>query len=480
MNEMPKPQKFLTYLSWAFAGLMMLGGVISVINDTLDLVTLPVSLVGTGLVFIFYFGAQQYLKHYGWQTEYGLITRLNIGMVLPLVGMIALLWLPQLIQLAPGSRAFPRATPDEALIVIATFHRTEGVVDSAIHDEIRRGIQQQIDALNLEKVRVAVEPTVIPSANREQAEALGEKYNATLIIWGEETSVRLEVNFHNLKEPEFAAAEAVISETDRTQISAIANPEAYSQFVIAELPGQLTYLALFALAQAEISQDNYAEATVLLETAVASLPDLTEVDTTPLQLDTAHFRLSWLYQVISQLQSAIVAHDQAIADYDQAIALNPEYAEAFNNRGTVYANLGNYERAIADYDQAIALNPEDVTAFNNRGIAYANQGNYERAIADYDQAIALNPEYAIAFNNRGLAYRNLAVFERAIADFDQAIALNPEYAIAFFNRALVFLALGQNMGALHDLQIYLELDSQSQWREWVENRIGELEAELEN
>ena len=33
---------------------------------------------------------------------------------------------------------------------------------------------------------------------------------------------------------------------------------------------------------------------------------------------------------------------QAIRDYTQAIALNPSYAEAYNNRGAIYRELNNY------------------------------------------------------------------------------------------------------------------------------------------
>lgn len=99
MNNVPKPQKYLTYLTWTFAGLMALGGFLGVINDALDIVTLPVSIIGTILIVVFFFGAQQYLKRYPWVTQHGQVTRLNFGMVLPLIGMVGLLWLPHVLQL---------------------------------------------------------------------------------------------------------------------------------------------------------------------------------------------------------------------------------------------------------------------------------------------------------------------------------------------------------------------------------------------
>jgi hypothetical protein len=41
MNQIPTPQKYLVYLTWAFAGFMGLGGVISVLSDAFDFITRP-------------------------------------------------------------------------------------------------------------------------------------------------------------------------------------------------------------------------------------------------------------------------------------------------------------------------------------------------------------------------------------------------------------------------------------------------------
>ena len=45
-------------------------------------------------------------------------------------------------------------------------------------------------------------------------------------------------------------------------------------------------------------------------------------------------------------------YDAAITDYTEVIWLNPEYAEAYHNRGYAHAQLGNHGQATADRQKA--------------------------------------------------------------------------------------------------------------------------------
>jgi tetratricopeptide (TPR) repeat protein len=350
-------------------------------------------------------------------------------------------------------RPFPSEQEDETLIVIATFYRTEGVVDVAAHYEIRNAIQGKIDELNLENVRVELEPTSIESSDRAQAEATGKRYNASLIIWGADTGIRQEINFLNLKGPYLFAADITITETEKTQL---AQPEAYAQFVTEELPGQLTYLSFYALGQAEYIRSNYDQAIEYVKTAITTLPNTSQLNTSELALDTAYYGLGWMYQITGRMTSALEA-------YTQAITINPQYAKAFTNRGNVYGELDEFEKAIADYDKSISLNPEDsivVVALNNRGLAYLGQGQFDAAISDFTQAIELDPQDADLFNNRGITYIQMGMYDQAIADFDQAIVLNSQDAVSFYNRGLAYHDQGMLQLAIANHNQAISLDNQ--------------------
>jgi tetratricopeptide (TPR) repeat protein len=46
---------------------------------------------------------------------------------------------------------------------------------------------------------------------------------------------------------------------------------------------------------------------------------------------------------------------EAITDYNEAIRLNPNYADAYNNRGNTYQNLGDKQKALVDLREASRL-----------------------------------------------------------------------------------------------------------------------------
>ena len=92
-----------------------------------------------------------------------------------------------------------------------------------------------------------------------------------------------------------------------------------------------------------------------------------------------------------------------------------------------------YTAAIRHYDAAIELNPEFAEAYNNRGLAYANKGDLALAIADYSKAIELKPDLTYAYNNRGRAWLHLRDWQKAKADLTTAKYLGFDIIASFQN-----------------------------------------------
>jgi tetratricopeptide (TPR) repeat protein len=136
--------------------------------------------------------------------------------------------------------------------------------------------------------------------------------------------------------------------------------------------------------------------------------------------------------------------------YQTTIDLNPTCSMAYNNRGIIYNDLGNYKQAIEDYGRAIEINPGFAVFYINRGVAYYVLGNYKQAIEDYGRAIEIKPGNAQAYNNRGNAHARLGNYKQAIEDYGRAIEINPRLAEAYYNRSITYKGLGNYKQAMED------------------------------
>lgn len=132
-------------------------------------------------------------------------------------------------------------------------------------------------------------------------------------------------------------------------------------------------------------------------------------------------------------------YERAIVHYTEALELKPDFPEGYNNRGSVYADAGDFDRAIRDHNAAIKLKPDYASAYNNRGIVYSRKGDIDRAIQDYRKAIELKSDFLEAYNNRGIVYYHKSDFDKAIQDFNIVIKLDPNDAKAHSNLGTAYL-----------------------------------------
>ena len=72
---------------------------------------------------------------------------------------------------------------------------------------------------------------------------------------------------------------------------------------------------------------------------------------------------------------------EALDANQTAVTLSPQDAEAHNNLGNAYRELGRLDEAEASYKKAITLKPDFIQAIKNRWLLLFSQKRFEEALA---------------------------------------------------------------------------------------------------
>jgi len=173
----------------------------------------------------------------------------------------------------------------------------------------------------------------------------------------------------------------------------------------------------------------------------------------------------------------------AISQYTQAININPNYVDAYIDRGASKANIGQYDAAIKDYKKAeelgfnkallysnlgfayyklnqpdsakiylgkaLIIDPSNANAYRWRGEIKYDENDNAGAVSDYSLAIKYNPNASNYFA-RGLAYYYLKNYRKAVEDMDKGIELNPNASQYYFDRGDAKELLKDYDGACRD------------------------------
>jgi tetratricopeptide (TPR) repeat protein len=135
---------------------------------------------------------------------------------------------------------------------------------------------------------------------------------------------------------------------------------------------------------------------------------------------------------------------------------------------------GEKQRAIALYEEIIALDPEYAAAYINLGTLHFHLRQYSRAEESYRRATQADTGYVLAYFDLGNVLDELERPEESIAAYRKAVALAPRYADAHYNLALAYERKGQSRAALRHWQAYVKLDSQGPWADHARGQMHKL------
>jgi tetratricopeptide (TPR) repeat protein len=153
---------------------------------------------------------------------------------------------------------------------------------------------------------------------------------------------------------------------------------------------------------------------------------------------------------------------------------NPRNAQDLFFTAVQAEETGEKQRAITLYQEILALDPDYAAAYINLGTIFFHMRQYGRAEELYRQATVADPGYVLAFFDLGNVLDELERSDESIAAYQQAVALAPRYADAHYNLALAYERKGMGRQALRHWQRYHKLDNRGPWAEHARGQIRKL------
>ncbi|HVN92932.1 MAG TPA: tetratricopeptide repeat protein [Terracidiphilus sp.] len=135
---------------------------------------------------------------------------------------------------------------------------------------------------------------------------------------------------------------------------------------------------------------------------------------------------------------------------------------------------GEKQRAINLYQEILSIDPQYAAACINLGTLFFHLRQFGRAEELYRRATVADPGYVLAYFDLGNVLDELERIEESIAAYLQAVTLAPHYADAHYNLALAYERVGQRRNALRHWRAYTKLDNRGPWAEHARGQIRKL------
>ena len=113
--------------------------------------------------------------------------------------------------------------------------------------------------------------------------------------------------------------------------------------------------------------------------------------------------------------------EQAIESFNKAIAINPNEADAYNNRALAWQSLEQADLAESDFKTAVQLNDSSSIVHYNYGVFLHLHDRYSEAIIQLEKAAKQNPTDSDIWFQLGVTYQRTREPDKAESAFTQVI-----------------------------------------------------------
>lgn len=156
---------------------------------------------------------------------------------------------------------------------------------------------------------------------------------------------------------------------------------------------------------------------------------------------------------LAKAQMQLGSLDKAQVSLQKALQLQPDYADAYRELGTLLRKRGNDDGALYVFSKLLALRPDAAEVHCNIGAIYYDRADYEKAATALEKGLALNPKLLQAYFILADAYAKMNNLTRAAETYEHACAHNSQNAEVFYRAALLY---GHTMNQREKSLAYLE------------------------
>ena len=144
-----------------------------------------------------------------------------------------------------------------------------------------------------------------------------------------------------------------------------------------------------------------------------------------LKADQNDARLEDLFKILSKTESDVQINAVTSSIWDIWYETNDPLIEADFYRGLESMRTGDLMMAVAFFTQVIDKNPNFAEGWNKRATVYYMLGKFNSSMMDINATLKLEPRHFGAMDGMGLIFIHLEQFDKAIDIYDQMLKIFP-------------------------------------------------------
>ena len=144
-----------------------------------------------------------------------------------------------------------------------------------------------------------------------------------------------------------------------------------------------------------------------------------------IKADQNDARLENLFEILSKTESDVQINEVTSSIWDIWYETNDPLIEADFYRGLESMRTGDLLMAVAFFTRVIDKNPNFAEGWNKRATVYYMLGKFDASMMDIHETLKLEPRHFGAMDGMGLIFIHLEQFDKAIDIYDQMLKIFP-------------------------------------------------------